>query len=161
MLLHCYSAGGGHKTPFLVTLSTQGVWWVAKCREVWNCKVTIAAVNVEIPAVWTQFGQSVFLEPPTTGVWLEINWSLKPFARETNTLQISSVNVGLHLNIAVCLDHCSKSSATFLCLYRVVEVWFGKNNLPVLVLFTKGRLVACEPPQGPWKVSSTWDDARA
>lgn len=31
------------------------------------------------------------------------------------------MTVGLYLNITVCLDNCSKGSASFLCLYTVVQ----------------------------------------
>lgn len=136
MLLQRCSAGGGHNcacssvhwTRLLVAPSTKSVQWVPRCREVWNCKLAVAVVNVDIPAVWSQFGQSVLLAPPGTGMKLGINWSMqtKPIAREANTLKIPSVNAGLHLNITICLDYCSKSSASFLCLYMVAGVWFGK-----------------------------------
>lgn len=69
----------------------------------------------------------------------------KPFARETNALQISSTNVGLHLNVTVCLEYCSKSSASFVPLCGGWGV-IWKNNLPVLALFTE-VLVAYKPPQ--------------
>lgn len=56
---------------------------------------------------------------------LGLNESMQaePIGRETNTLKISSMNAGLYLNITICLDNCSKGSATFMCLYMVVATF--------------------------------------
>lgn len=125
------SASVATELDFLSPLLLKVYRKFARCREGCCCS---AVVNADTPVVWSLFGQLVSWAPASTSTCLGLKWSMhiEPIGRETNTLKISSINVGLCVNITICFDNWKKQCLFSVPLHGGCDLHFV--NLPSLCL---------------------------